>query len=41
MTTEAEHVLNRKLFIVFTLRRNEDLRGGSCEEVLNPLYYPM
>jgi hypothetical protein len=30
-----------KLFIVFTVERNEDLQGGSCEEKFSALYYPM
>jgi hypothetical protein len=33
--------INGKLFIVFTVGRNEDLQGGSCEEKFSALYYPM
>lgn len=50
ITAEGERVRGRgrvevyirgRLFIVFTVGRNEDLAGGACEETRSLMYYPM
>jgi hypothetical protein len=37
----VEVYLRGKLRGVFTVGRNEDLRGGECEMGASPIYYPM
>lgn len=50
ITAQGERVAGRgrvevyvggRLFIVFTVGRNEDLAGGACEETRSLMYYPM